>query len=352
MKSRPLLSVLLTASLCISMALHAQALEVSGIPLFRLLELAKAARDASGDSPKQAVATFMATLQREGHVQGGVTAAGLEVRLLMVRAEPPPSVRVSTLQDRQMVALVMQLQNLEPLTGKSAAVPQTDGVCFEIQLPNTLTTADIERLVLMRNGKAVPPTLNQLTSKTITSRMGVSVTRHSGAVCWPVSAFSVMNARPMVILFLNEGEPVELEIGKEDYDYLTGRSAAKARQASSFGMVEPRISVRPDGVGGNIASAEPLRVGGNIKTPTQTKHVPPIYPSIAQAERVQGVVMIEAIVGADGQVKEAKVIRSIPLLDQAALDAVKQWQFTPTVVNGLPVPIVMTLTVNFTLQLP
>ena len=96
--------------------------------------------------------------------------------------------------------------------------------------------------------------------------------------------------------------------------------------------------------------AAPVRVGGNIKTPTKTKDVRPVYPPIAQSARVSGVVIIEATIGADGKVKDAKVLRSIPLLDQAALDAVKQWQFTPTLLNGVPVPVIMTVTVNFTLQ--
>jgi protein TonB len=94
----------------------------------------------------------------------------------------------------------------------------------------------------------------------------------------------------------------------------------------------------------------PVRVGGNIKQPTKTKDVKPIYPPIAQSARVQGVVIIEATIGPDGRVKEAKVLRSIPLLDQAALDAVKQWQFTPTLLNGVPVPVIITVSVNFTLQ--
>ena len=93
-----------------------------------------------------------------------------------------------------------------------------------------------------------------------------------------------------------------------------------------------------------------VRVGGNIKPPTKTKDVRPVYPSIAQSARVQGVVIIEATIGPDGRVQEAKVLRSIALLDAAALDAVKQWVFTPTTLNGTPVPVIMTVTVNFTLQ--
>ena len=94
----------------------------------------------------------------------------------------------------------------------------------------------------------------------------------------------------------------------------------------------------------------PIRVGGAIKQPTKIKDVRPVYPPIAQSARVSGMVIIEATIGADGRVKDAKVLRSIPLLDQAALDAVKQWQFTPTLLNNVPVPVIMTVTVNFTLQ--
>jgi protein TonB len=94
----------------------------------------------------------------------------------------------------------------------------------------------------------------------------------------------------------------------------------------------------------------PVRVGGNIKTPTKVKDQRPVYPAIAQSARVQGVVIIEAVIGPDGHVQDAKVLRSIPLLDAAALDAVKQWQYTPTLLNGVPVPVIMTVTVNFTLQ--
>ena len=71
----------------------------------------------------------------------------------------------------------------------------------------------------------------------------------------------------------------------------------------------------------------------------------------ARAAAVRGEVPVGAvIIGPDGAVRDAKVLRSIPLLDQAALDAVKQWVFTPTLLNGVPVPVIMTVTVQFTLQ--
>jgi protein TonB len=90
-----------------------------------------------------------------------------------------------------------------------------------------------------------------------------------------------------------------------------------------------------------------LRVGGDIKPPVKLRDVRPAYPPIAQAANVTGVVIMEVRIGTDGSVDEAHVIRSIPLLDQAALDAVKQWKFVPTMMNGQAVPVIMTVTVNF-----
>jgi TonB family protein len=93
-----------------------------------------------------------------------------------------------------------------------------------------------------------------------------------------------------------------------------------------------------------------LRVGGPIRAPEKVFSVNPDYPQEARDARVQGVVIVEAKIGGDGSVAEAWVLRSIPLLDQAALDAVRQWRFTPTLLNGVPVPVIMTVTVNFSLR--
>jgi TonB family protein len=94
----------------------------------------------------------------------------------------------------------------------------------------------------------------------------------------------------------------------------------------------------------------PIRVGGAIKVPTKVKHVAPVYPAIAQSAQVQGVVILELLIAPDGLVADARVMRSIPLLDQAALDAVRQWEFQPVRLNGSPVPVLMTATVSFTLS--
>jgi protein TonB len=101
---------------------------------------------------------------------------------------------------------------------------------------------------------------------------------------------------------------------------------------------------------GVSANGQPVRVGGQIKAPTQITKVQPVYPPIALNARVQGIVILEATIGVDGRVIDAKVLRSIPLLDQAAIDAVRQWAYTPTMLNGAPVPVIMTVTVTFNLS--
>ena len=95
---------------------------------------------------------------------------------------------------------------------------------------------------------------------------------------------------------------------------------------------------------------KPMRVGGVISAPQKIRHVAPIYPAIAQASGVQGIVILDAVIGEDGRVRNLRVLRSIHLLDRAAVDAVRQWQFTPPLLNGEPVPVVMTVTVDFTLS--
>jgi protein TonB len=94
----------------------------------------------------------------------------------------------------------------------------------------------------------------------------------------------------------------------------------------------------------------PVRLNSGVRGPTKIKDIAPAYPRMAQAARVQGVVIIEATIGPTGAVQDARILRSIPLLDAAALEAVRQWEYTPTLLNGQPVAVLMTITVNFTLR--
>ena len=101
------------------------------------------------------------------------------------------------------------------------------------------------------------------------------------------------------------------------------------------------------GVTALSANAEPARVGGKVREATRTVYVEPVYPEIARRAGVSGVVILEAVIDPNGNVTDVRVLRSIALLDEAAMDAVRQWKYEPTLLNGVPVPIVMTVTVRF-----
>jgi protein TonB len=111
------------------------------------------------------------------------------------------------------------------------------------------------------------------------------------------------------------------------------------------GMPEPEAPPPPP----PPAPTGPVRVGGQIKEPSKVRNVPPVYPEVAKQARVQGVVVLEAVISPSGEVTNVKVLRGVPLLNDAAVAAVKQWSYTPTTLNGTPVAVVMTVTVNFRL---
>jgi protein TonB len=94
----------------------------------------------------------------------------------------------------------------------------------------------------------------------------------------------------------------------------------------------------------------PIWVGGAVKEPRKLKDVPPTYPRVAVLGHLQGVVVLECVIDPAGRVVSAKVVRSMPVFDDAAVAAVRQWIYTPTLLNGAPVSIVMNVTVQFRLR--
>jgi len=96
--------------------------------------------------------------------------------------------------------------------------------------------------------------------------------------------------------------------------------------------------------------AHPIRVGSKPEAATLIYEVKPIYPSLARLARIQGVVILEALINKGGSIESLRVISGHELLIRAALDAVRQWKYRPTILNGEPVDVTTTVTVTFTLQ--
>jgi protein TonB len=96
-------------------------------------------------------------------------------------------------------------------------------------------------------------------------------------------------------------------------------------------------------------AAKPVRVGGAVKEPRKLKDVRPVYPNIAVQAHIHGIVILECTIDATGRVVDAKVLRGNPVFIDAAVAAVRQWVYTPTLLDGQPVSIMMTVTVQFRL---
>ena len=112
--------------------------------------------------------------------------------------------------------------------------------------------------------------------------------------------------------------------------------------AAAIAPPPPKVEPVPD---------KPIPVGGVIRAPQRLSYVAPEYPAIALSARVRGLVIIQAVIDTSGRVQEARVLRSdSPLLNDSALVAVRQWVYSPTLLNGVPVSVVMTVTVSFEMR--
>jgi protein TonB len=104
----------------------------------------------------------------------------------------------------------------------------------------------------------------------------------------------------------------------------------------------------PGGTGDG--SGPPRPVGGDIQEPRRIHWEAPAYPELARRARVQGKVVLDCVIDVDGRVTDLRVVSGNPLLAEAATDAVRRWVYSPTMLNGRPIPVILTVTVMFGLQ--
>jgi TonB family protein len=121
--------------------------------------------------------------------------------------------------------------------------------------------------------------------------------------------------------------------------------------ANAVIAIRPRRGPAPDAkVRPGDYPPHAVRVSGTMKPPAKVYDVPPLYPPAAKEAGIEGIVVMETLIDENGAIAEAHVLDGVPLLDQAALDAVKQWRFQPALMNGARVPVIMTVTISFTLD--
>jgi periplasmic protein TonB len=98
------------------------------------------------------------------------------------------------------------------------------------------------------------------------------------------------------------------------------------------------------------SAPKPVRIGGAIQAPALIRRVEPMYPPVAVGAKITGLVIVEASVNEQGEVVDVNVLRSIPLLDRAATDAIKQWRYQPLLMNGVATPFMLTVTLTFSIK--
>ena len=138
-----------------------------------------------------------------------------------------------------------------------------------------------------------------------------------------------------------EAHPIASQPEPSKPEETTSDAVAGGQQEGIPGGIENGV---PGGTGGAV------RVGGNIRRPEIIKLVKPEYPPQAISARIEGVVVLEATVTEQGDVADVKVISGPPMLIPAAIKAVEEWKYEPTLINGRPVSVILTANVNFSLR--
>ena len=192
--------------------------------------------------------------------------------------------------------------------------------------------------------------------QTGTGNRGVGLTTSSGLIQLLSPPAERLFADPTAVAVLAmRGSGSYME--RASFDVAEQRAIARLAQEAAGGPVSVGsgsfrttmgMSATVTGSPTESTGLQPVRVGSSIRQPQKIKHVDGVLPGAARQAGVFGMVIVEIVIGTDGTVQSAKVLRSIPMLDQAAIDAVKQWVYEPTLLNGVPVPVIVTATVNFT----
>jgi TonB family protein len=279
------------------------------------------------------------TLALSSQVGGGRHALVRRVALLCEEVEMSRLRRWSS-----MVALSVGFASASALLGQHS--PLRAAQLIDVPAGMTAQAGPLERV-------AVRPTLDHPAPRR---------TLHVSPA-WPVGVASAVRFRVHLVIDAS-GRVAETRIASG-----VGASAGRAVAAEASAVLEavrqwefeppsqaPMLLATYVGTGDDegtvLPLAEkraPLRIDGTIGPPSKILDVKPEYPADAIAAKIQGVVIIESTIDTEGAVSDVRVLRSIPGLDEAAMDAVRQWRYTPTLLNGEAVPVIMTVTVNFTL---
>jgi TonB family protein len=184
----------------------------------------------------------------------------------------------------------------------------------------------------------------------VLSRMPAGRQPLTGAESATTGTAPATTGRPPESIGSAVGQEPPPEPSSERIAELVERAAALQEQLQSVLAELQTVLDDPDQPAGR--SDEPVRIGDGVPPPAKIHDVPPVYPPAAREAGVQGLVILEATIDPTGEVGNVEVLRSVPELEEAAIAAVEQWRYEPTLVDGAPVSVLMTVTINFLLPSP
>jgi TonB family protein len=249
---------------------------------------------------------------------------------------------------------------------KSLVLPGTDRRPVTVRVQLTTALAALAVILPLAVLRAQPPAGQADLSGTVTDPSGGRVphavitasgssgnreiTRADAAGKWSLSGIPTGDYTVEVIAagFAKGSSSIALAPGQR----------ATLDQALQVGQVQEMIRVVAQGqarheVSDTSTSSDPVRVGGNVQATKLIRQVKPAYPAVAKAQGIEGTVLLKAIIGKDGNLLSLTVLNKLadPDLAAAAMAAAQQWRYEPTLLNGVPVEVVTTITMNFTLQM-
>lgn len=290
-------------------------------------------------------------------IRSGVRPSDYASELLNLASTLPvkgePIMALSALSDfeRRIKSLVLPGTDRRPVTARVQLTTALAALAVIIPLAVLRAQApsgqaDLSGTVTDPNGARVPKALVIASG----SEGNREITRADAAGKWSLSGIPTGNYTVEVNAsgFAKGSSTITLAPGQR----------ATLDQALGLGQVQQTINVVAQGqarreVSDTSTTTEPVRVGGNVQATKLIRQVKPAYPAAAKAQGIEGTVLLKAIIGKDGSLLSVVVINKLadPDLAAAALAAVQQWRYEPTLLNGEPVEVVTTITMNFSLQM-
>ncbi len=229
---------------------------------------------------------------------------------------------------RKPIGIAVSLIAQSLVVGLLALVP--------LLLNKPLATAPLRLLIL---GPAPPVAAEKPIKKTTPPAQTIAVRAHSFRLTAPVVIPKQVNPS-------NEGPPAAPDVADVS-GFSSGRDPLLNGLGDSSGSAPPPMPKESARV---KEPTRPLAIGGNVAAANLIHRVEPVYPPLAKAARIQGVVIFQATIGVDGGIRNLQLQEGHPLLVSAARNAILQWRYRPTLLNNQPVEVVTTIMVHFSLS--